>query len=739
MAGLVSGGMLSPVYASSIISLDKAYTFTPDTNYGLTKSSSDSTLLTDGVYTFGHFWTKPTTAGWQESGTIEIIIDLEAVFRIDVISFNTARGGHAGVSYPTQVFAFTGETLDSLHYVGDVVSDKENIAGSTFVRKFSLVLNGSVARYVVLEVVPGGKYTFCDEIEILGSVDLEHLSPESAGSSLKDVRNFVDKLKGLKRKIEFLYKRIGKVRSVVNDDSKLNDQLIEIERAVARASTIQEFRSLEIKLMSINAEALRLKHDGQQYILTTVSPWTPASKPETPLETTVDSLTFSMPSGGVDWHALMLTNLSENKRAYDFTVNVLPPNAPNINLYQAITVQSAAMEEVPDALMPISESVSLYPGESRMILLSAQGALHGEWGGIFQVSSESLNIKIPLSLRTEQVNLHMPLTINSVVWDYLYFPPIRNQQQLALEDLRTHHINVTVVPQMYIPLLGDKHEISFDRLTDYLKLQKGVDKVLLFTYWNDLKRLDFNGSTFLSKVWKLEFLTWCEGIFSAAEKAGFRRQQIYLYPFDEMKRDIISHFIDLAKWARGQVPALQFYATIDNVDALNAIPFLDIAQIKNMDKIVNQAINFSRISKTELWLYDSHGPAKSNSPYDYYRLQPWKAFSLGYTGVGFWSYADIGWGESVGTAWNDFDGRRPDFAVIYEGKDGSLISSRRWEAWRIGLEDYQLLSLYAQRKGSEAALALAESVLKDMDKTWKADIVRSHILNELSKQLEELN
>lgn len=106
----------------------------------------------------------------------------------------------------------------------------------------------------------------------------------------------------------------------------------------------------------------------------------------------------------------------------------------------------------------------------------------------------------------------------------------------------------------------------------------------------------------------------------------------------------------------------------------------------------------------------------------------WKAFRDGYKGIGFWAYADTG---DSGTAWDDFDGKNPDYAVIYEGPNNTIISSRRWEAWRMGIEDYELLTMYAKAKGDAAAKALAKAVMDNPEDTTKADEVRRKILIEL--------
>ncbi len=50
--------------------------------------------------------------------------------------------------------------------------------------------------------------------------------------------------------------------------------------------------------------------------------------------------------------------------------------------------------------------------------------------------------------------------------------------------------------------------------------------------------------------------------------------------------------------------------------------------------------------------------------------------------------ADVG---QRGTAWNDTDEVRPDYAVIYEGHPG-IIPSKRWEDWREGVQDFALVS-----------------------------------------------
>lgn len=91
-------------------------------------------------------------------------------------------------------------------------------------------------------------------------------------------------------------------------------------------------------------------------------------------------------------------------------------------------------------------------------------------------------------------------------------------------------------------------------------------------------------------------------------------------------------------------------------------------------------------------------------------------------GVGFWAYSDT----SGSSAWDDFDGRRPDYAVVYENKNGP-VSSRRWEAFREGIEDYQLFSAACERHSSlhkTLKLKIKDIMANDINTYQKMAVVR---------------
>jgi len=118
---------------------------------------------------------------------------------------------------------------------------------------------------------------------------------------------------------------------------------------------------------------------------------------------------------------------------------------------------------------------------------------------------------------------------------------------------------------------------------------------------------------------------------------------------------------------------------------------------------------------------------KALSPYTYHRLKPWSAAALGLDGVFYWAYNS--W---RGEPWNDFDGEIADCGAIYPGA-GAPITSRRWEASREGLEDWQIMRLLEQLSPEEGAALVSEAlnaVLANKDNVdladeWHARLVKN--------------
>jgi hypothetical protein len=725
-------------HASTNLALGKSYMVSPLPSYPLSAPPTDRISLTDGKYTVGYFWTQKTTVGWHPVKSVEILIDLEKVSIIGGISFSTARYAGVGVHYPVHISAYVGEDKEHFLRVGDIVDTPENKPGEYQTKRFLLDGIGAKGRYVLLEIItPKSMSVFCDEIEVLeGKYDKGIMG----SLTIEAARNLSEQTRRLDIEKEILAGLAEKFKSEIGAAPKFAESFVKIKKKISTLTEPKNAESIETEILKLRGEVLAARFPGQTILLESVNAWTLLSPVPSLSGIPLHFLSLSLPQGGYGHAALLITNLLSGPKDIFISMAKMMEGAPEISIYQIPFIKSAALEFVADPLVPANGGFTLRSGESRMVFVTAEGKTPGRWEATLNVTSGRL--VTPISIKSEVLNVALPkkFTLHTGNWGYLTFKPIRDRKVQAVRDLFAHHTNVIVVPPVYLrganqyqrdsKLTRQANYEDFFELESYLKYHKGAAKILLGVGFGGQNHTTAAGKyPFMSQQWREEFKKWYLGAIQTAARAGFIEEQVYLYPYDEMAGKQIEDFVAFASWVRQEIPSIKLYATINDKAAEKALPYLDVVQVSNIDELLGK---FSS-TKAELWIYDTKYPAKSLSPYVYYRLMPWKAFLRGYKGIGFWAYAETGGGDKPGTAWDDFDGETPDFAVIYEGEGTSIVSSRRWEAWRMGIEDHELLTMYAKAKGDKAAKKLAMMVLDHPEDTAKADDVRRKILTELSE------
>jgi len=713
-----------PCHAAVILSYGKSYTITPKLNYQLTAPATDCCLLTDGKYSEGSsFWVQKTTAGWEATKTIEIVIDLDKVSTIGSISFNTARGEHSGVYFPKHVAAFVGSDMEHFEYVGDIAHSIENLPGEYKIKRFVLDKIGVAGRYVLLVFQPKGTYFFCDEIEVTEGGQ----AAQGNGSLNKsEALDFYSQLIWFDDHRDFVESAAEEFKSELSVNQLLKDHLSIISKNILLFKSIEDIDIAKAEIAKLRQELLFARFPEKPLLIEIIEPWAPLSMFSLPSGVTKE-LFVTVPQGGSGYASFIMTNLLPTIQKLDVNIAQIPECVSELSLREVPFVKSATGEFVADPLVLINGSVSLRPGETKMVFVSAKGFHSGNCKTSLTVSNATITSVLPLNFQVLNVALPTEFSLNSVNWAYLDLPLIKDRKEQAVADLLAHHTNVIVVPPGYLSTYGPTYDPLFISLEKYLNRHKGAAKVLFFSDFSIVKRVTVDGKyAFMDAEWQEWFKKWYASLVLAANRAGFAENQIFLYPYDEMGGEQIDNFVRLAQWARKDIPTIKFYATFGEATLKSkqwekALPYLAIVQSYD-EKMFSGRDNL----KTEAWIYDTGGNSRSLSPHTYYRLMAWKAFLKGYTGVGFWAYADTG---KDTTAWKELD---RDFVVIYDGENQSIISSRRWEAWRMGIEDYELLIMYARFKGVGAARALALDVIDNPGDTVRADIVRRKILSELS-------
>ena len=709
------------------LALHKSYTLSVSPNYPHTAPASDKTSLTDGIYTKGYFWGQATTVGWEHVPVI-ITIDLENPQPISAVTFNTVRRQDQFVNFPKNIFVFASNDNNHFQYVGDAAEDTGNVRGPYLVKKIALTNIRAIGRYVRLSVIPNGTFLFCDEIEVMKGNATVLSRPLISKDSLKLIEDSVKNVAFLKQNLK---KSIGRLQNITgnkagNTSLRLTRMHDELEKQDISEADLNNLKN-EVGL--INAKC-STRFTRSSFLLESYNPWDTLDQMYYPGNATSSlKYNFNIPVNFVEYGSFVLMNKSTSAKTFSLNLDN-KGSSSQIELFNALFVPSINGEEIPDPLIKVTGNIEIAAGYTNLLLFRITGKEPGSSNITLLIQSNGEKKRI--NIKANVFDLHCDQTdqmVNANVWAYFTSPMIKDRKNDAMSDLLDHHVNTIVIPPAVIPNLESK---DYSTLNNYLSNIRGVENILLFmNYGQPLIRNGYKNGTFLSSGWKEKFKNWFNSITGDIKANGLNNSQILLYPYDEISGNNVVDFKNLILWAKSAIPGIKFYATLADQAAVNALlPLLDVAQIHP---------NFSGINrlpshKCQIWIYSGSAPSRELSPYSFYRLMSWQAFENDYQGIGFWNYADEGIGKNLNLVSDPLIYPSNSYSVIYDGPDQQTISTRRWEAFRLGIEDYSILQLYANKVGEEKAKALAKEVLNNPFDLNKAGSVRNLILSQLFGQ-----
>lgn len=710
------------------IALNKSYTLSTLPNYVHSAPPSDKTSLTDGNYTIGRFWTTTSTVGWQ-SEQVTICIDLEKVQSIGAVTFNTVRNISSDINFPQNIFVFISNDNKHFRYVGDAADTPNNLPGDNKVTKFILNDINESARYISLTIIPQGVYIFCDEIEVLKGktkkIINRDLIPKDA------LAQAVDSLKTFEYNRRDLMHTIANMQNVSKRTSGKDDQRFLMANIQLSKKNISEngLRIIKKRIGEEHASDLRRRFNVP-FVVEKFNPWGNLSEFREPVGN-ADILNyhffFFVPTNGVQYGAFVITNTNSSSQQFSFKITNLNTSINSIGLFKIPYVPSLNAP-VPDPLVEVDKMITIEPGISEMFIFKITGKNEGAAKSTIAVRSANKEINMNIDAQVENLFIEETDRINANVWAYLSYPMLKDRQLEAAKDLETHHINTIVIPPGVIPKMGISDDGS--KLVDYLANFNTVKNILLYMVYTDAdSRNGYGNVQFMTAEWKNNFIKWYNNVVKIIDKAGFLNTQVYLYPYDEVTGDNVQDFKRLITWAKKTIPGIKFYATIDNELAKkNLLHLVDIAQIISANDVLKELPPH----QCEIWMYGVSSSTRSLSPYRLYRLLAWDAFANDYKGIGFWNYADEGINKQLNLISSPLLYPSSSYSVIYNGPGKEIISSRRWEAFRLGIEEYSILKLYAKKFGIEKAKLLARAVISNPQDLNQADSIRNKMIVELS-------
>jgi hypothetical protein len=724
---LVFFSFLSCTSVAQNVALNAKATVTPVQNYGATKAKNNASFLVNGqTASRTPFWLDSQTLGWQNTGKIQIDLTLQNPETINKVSLITAANKAAGVSLPLNVYVFASADRKAFKLLGDMMTNVS--ADFTGYKKVPLALTGFnvKAKYVRLVVVPSGAMFFTDEINIQRSnvpVSSVLAAKIDQVSSMADTD--IDKLLSTNTNLavnkNFAAKELQTFGQGAGNKLAVLDRLKQtVNTTGLNDAQYGQFKKGIFKTLVNNAEPTGV-------VLTDIqSPWEDRNTLLKRLFANAGKIALSQnivtTVGASEYFSFMLSNNSTAAQNVNLSWN---ENGRGINVYQAQEVKTRDYQIVNDALVPVNNGgvIALSPGEYKVMTVSVTPDKAGRFTDQITFSSGGSRGTVAVNSQVTGTGLNKtPLqdfTINT--WTYFNTPFAKNITDPIRQDMMSHYVNSIVVPPAVMQPLNGTNNLN--KFKTYLNNARGFKTVMLFFGFRP------RPANFLSAGWKSDFLQWYDNAMAIAKQQGVDMNNLYLYPYDEVKKSELDDYVAFTSWIKGARPAAKIFSTVYYGEAtLSRIrPLANVFQF--LDRGGNAALNTPASAKT--WVYDIMDKSKTLSPYTRYRLLPWKAFNRNLSGIGFWNYADISSnGKAGGSEWDDFDGNRPDYNVVYN-LNGKLISSRRWEAFKLGVQDYLLLKAYAAKFGDAKAKQLSASVLNQPANLDAADRARESMIKSL--------
>jgi len=715
------------VSAGENLALRKSYKLSPKPNYHLCTDKSDVIQLTDGR-TSGSKWTNKSTVGWQKAEpAVEIVIDLGKKSAIYEVRIHTIGGGFADVEFPEFAAVLLSDDNRKFRFAGLVSSkDLENVRARGYrgvSRTMSIRDINASGRYVKLVIRPKWRYVFLDEVEVFGDS-----LPAAKNIKLRnDLEVFTSSEELLKRIYDYLQLRenaAAALKSTKANRSNLSGQFSEkmfseLERQAQKADTPTKLLAIKEQVGKTRSGIYKAVY-GKPFVCLPANPMEIVFEKKMLLGESAKDISVQMWQNEYESAAFNIVNCSDEMMTMAVSISPLLSSAGKkidsqrtFTIRRAIYVKGSTVGSIADALVLQAERpFILQPGELTQIWLTifnptlTAGIYKGRVGVLaITTKGENLPIEtIPITIEVQKHEFPENFALNTCNWAYY---KVASAAEIA-EDLHNHRINVYTVPPQDLPFLrfsSDRPNVirkqNFTKLDNALQYHNYAKTYLLCLDFNSSKKDHgrFGNVKWMTPAWKAVFSQWLKNLVKHLNNAGVGYDKFALYPFDE---SLCDDFYKLAKLIKATDPKVRIYANTFGKGPKDFMRFRELIDIwclqdshcERNPQWLEQIKDFGK----QVWTYECLRPMKAKDPYSYYRLMPWRAFKRGQTGAGFWIYY-YGLNFKTGAVpWDDTLRPRGFSGVVY-GRGGSLVPgllenivpSRRWQAWREGVEDYQYL------------------------------------------------
>lgn len=636
-AGLLLALMSSQCLAAAGLAVTD---INPKINYSTCVSTNPLTALTDGRIAEQRSWLGANCMAWSVRQNVTALLKVSGTSGDRTIKISGTHDPKAEVTPPGFVDVFVGTDANRLKFFSRVQVDQPGTAG-----RYDVLVNApSTATVIALNMFVPGRHLALTEIALAPATQA---NPAQANQPPRQETT------------ECIWNECVKVSAVISS----TDMSATVPSAVANPTTDPNAKS------TFGWIANRFASIG-----TNVA--------------TTRSLDISREAGETVRYPFYIPTAT----SFSISINGKAASAASLSLWKAERIVAANRASVPDKLIPLDVSSPRCTETSGCILwLSVPSKSLKAGANLIEVSSGSSE-KIQLSVQlADASSSSSPYLING--WSYRHDPVWNGiSTDTYLTTLRDFKIDFMVVSPREVPQPGAVTAGISSAFVNTLKGMPSDKKILLFLGWGGSygPAGKWYKDIVNSKQEQATFSAWLDQLIGLMNKAGIPPEQWYIYPIDEPTAPELNELRTIATLSKQKNPRVRLFTTIDHADtsqdATNAraiISDFDFVQIKStlMDRT---DLNFGK--KANLFVYSvPSSPAKA-LPAEYYWSAASKPAAAGFAGAGVWSISDSGGSDPN----NDFDGRFPDYTLLYR-HNNQVVPSVRLMGFLDGVQDARWL------------------------------------------------
>ena len=648
-----------PVSFVAALEVVKVY---PKPTYRLTADNSDKNQLVDGVQVKYPIWTDRRAVGWGGVSPVRIILSGSELKSSSpkIVRLHTAVGRHAGVLPILRVDAY--DIKSGFRSSAQHISDYKKTENNQLKRKkyyVDIPFSKRVDRLgLIIHVEKGGVYL--DEVEVL---EAEH---------------------------DFL--ELSSERSIQIDEMESDSNRRLIAQYKIDADVAGQAKALG---ENTNTPVISIIDCFEKNLGNTSFP-------------TKDYSLYSVDD--LNLHGQLCLKIINSKGFSNLRLDSLVP-------FDAYEIKSQIVRgglEIHDAVERLKEDTVLIRSKSVVYLLvniDKAAYVSGDSKAVFNIFLDDDSTQLSFILRKRYCEkLLNPMDFN--VWAYTYNQPIWNEHNKAAlaKELMGSGVNIHTIHPRYIPRLDS--EWTPNKKKELLKELRLFDEKIEYFLWVTDWSLSQQSITLkrpgeLSVKSKISVQKWLAEFNQFLDDNNLNIKKMVLYPVDEPFGDKLVALKAITSFLSEEAADITIYAnpSAARKGSARENDLADMAAAKifwqpSWKYIQKYGAQFFQRSSARWMIYDNPTyPAKNASPAKFFRALPWRAWSVGASGFGTWSFDD-----TQGTsAFDDFDGRRSDWALVYES-DQLFISSRRWLALLRGIEDIRLSPYWPKVPGLEGRI-----------------------------------